>query len=162
MSFYTSVNTYVCPGHIRHPNPQTRGCSRNWSRRIEYLKFGVLVDILGSLAVQDELRLIGHSHNVVLHGVTQESSTERRKGQGRQCEVFTPWCRFTGMWKTKILCENIALLFILLSLLIKNIRFKNQRKKLHHSEQQQRILQFQHQDVTIIIIINLYKIYSLY
>lgn len=44
---------------------------------MEYLEFGVLVDVLGSLAVQDELGLVGHSHNVVLHGVTQESSRER-------------------------------------------------------------------------------------
>lgn len=50
------------------------------------------MDILGSLAVQDELSLVGHSHNVVLHGVTQESGTERRKGLSQmllQCEVFT-------------------------------------------------------------------------
>lgn len=36
-----------------------------------YLKLSVFVDVLGSLSAQDELSLIGHPHQVVLHGVAQ-------------------------------------------------------------------------------------------
>ena len=38
-----------------------------------YLELCVFVHVLSPLPVQDELRLVGNSHNVVLHGVAQES-----------------------------------------------------------------------------------------
>lgn len=45
---------------------------------VVYLKLCVLVDVLGSLSVQDELGLIGNPHNVVLHGVTQQPLVAHR------------------------------------------------------------------------------------
>lgn len=37
-----------------------------------HLKLGVLVDVLCPLPAQDELGLVGHAHQVVLHGVAQQ------------------------------------------------------------------------------------------
>lgn len=39
------------------------------------LKLGMFVDVLGPLPVEDKLRLIGYSHDVVLHGMAQEPET---------------------------------------------------------------------------------------
>lgn len=44
-----------------------------------YLKFSMLVHILGPLSVQDELGFVGHAHDVILHGVAEESGGKREK-----------------------------------------------------------------------------------
>jgi hypothetical protein len=42
----------------------------------------VLDDVVGAHAVEDELGLVGHAHNVVLHGVRQQPAFVdlRKKG----------------------------------------------------------------------------------
>lgn len=43
---------------------------------LKYLELGVLVDVLGSLPVQDELGLVGHADDVILHSVAKEPNGE--------------------------------------------------------------------------------------
>lgn len=45
---------------------------------VVYLKLCVFVDVLSSLSVQDELGLVGNSHDVVLHGVAQQPLAAHR------------------------------------------------------------------------------------
>lgn len=47
----------------------------NYRSRLTDLKLCMLVNIFGSLPVEDKLGLIGNSDNMIFHGVTQESET---------------------------------------------------------------------------------------
>ena len=51
-----------------------------------YLELGMLVHVLGPLPVEDELGLVGHSHDVVLHGVAQEPGRETSSGDREERE----------------------------------------------------------------------------
>lgn len=48
----------------------------NYRSRLTDLKLCMLVNIFGSLPVEDKLGLIGNSDNMIFHGVTQESETK--------------------------------------------------------------------------------------
>lgn len=60
----------------------------NWKQALLYivrhttqiqtdLKLCMLVNVFGSLSVQDELGLIGYSDNMIFHGVTQKSESNK-------------------------------------------------------------------------------------
>lgn len=53
-----------------------------WFKMILYLKLCMLVDVLGSLSVEDKLRFIGHSNYMILHGMTKESRMKKKRGKG--------------------------------------------------------------------------------
>lgn len=46
---------------------------------ILYLKLCMLVDVLGSLSVEDKLCFIGHSDDMILHGMTKESRMKKKE-----------------------------------------------------------------------------------
>lgn len=53
-----------------------------------YLKFSMFVYILSSLPVQDELCLVGNTHDMILHGVAQKSGKGVRTMRKWQSQTF--------------------------------------------------------------------------
>ena len=45
-----------------------------------HLKLCMSLDVFGPLSAEDELRLVGHPHQVVLHSVTQKSAKRETEG----------------------------------------------------------------------------------
>jgi hypothetical protein len=66
-----SVNLRLSALRLLKQTPIRKYSSHSNTRK-NYFKIRVLEHVVGAHAVEDELGLVGHAHNVVLHGVRQQ------------------------------------------------------------------------------------------